>query len=128
MTTREHRKVACADKPTERVEVRGVERVEERERGMKPGEVRAKIGKIRWSFNLSLRGDFEIQAQHWARNPVRKLVRKLGAQREAVPMHKPRGHWINILRRNIVFRVSVGDHLRALKYELVLLTVRIGLV
>ena len=47
---------------TERVEACGIERVEECERGVKLGEARAKIRKIRWNLELSLRGSVEIQA------------------------------------------------------------------
>ena len=64
MITRELGNVAQADKPTERVEARGVEQVEERERGVKPGEARAKNRKTRKNLKLSLRGNVEIQAQH----------------------------------------------------------------
>ena len=59
MTTREHRKVACADKPTERVEVRGIEQVEERERGVKPEGSKAMIRKNPKSLKLSLRESVE---------------------------------------------------------------------
>ena len=65
MITRELGNVAQADKPTERVEARGVEQVEERERGVKPGEAGAKNRKSRKNLKLSLRGNVEIQAQHW---------------------------------------------------------------
>ena len=62
MKARDLGKAAHVDKPTERVEAHGIERVEERELGMKPGETGAKNRK---SLNLSLRGSVEIQAQHW---------------------------------------------------------------
>ena len=55
-TTRELRKVARADK--------SIERLEERERGVKLGEAGAKIWKSRRNLQLSLRGSVEIQAQH----------------------------------------------------------------
>ena len=41
-TTRELGKATRADKPTETVEACEIERVEERERGVKPGETEAK--------------------------------------------------------------------------------------
>ena len=72
MTARELRRVVQAEKTTERVEVRGIEQVGERDRGLKPGEARAKIRKSRLNLKLSLRGNVEIQAQHWVRKPVRR--------------------------------------------------------
>ena len=54
MTTRELRRATRVDKPTERVEAHEIERVEERERGVKLGEVGAKIGKSRRNLKLSL--------------------------------------------------------------------------
>ena len=62
MTARELRKATRADKPTGRVEARGIERVEEREQGMEPEETGAMIQKDRKSLKLSLRGSVEIQA------------------------------------------------------------------
>ena len=55
-TTGELRKAVGAEKPTERVEARGVEQVEERERGVKPGGTGAVSPKIPKSLKLSLRG------------------------------------------------------------------------
>ena len=55
----------CTDKPTGRVEARGVEQVGEHERGVEPGGTGAVIRKIPKSLKLSLRGSVEIQAQHW---------------------------------------------------------------
>ena len=57
--------VTRADKPTERVEACGIERVEERERGMKPGETGVKNQKSKKNLKFSLRESVEIQAQHW---------------------------------------------------------------
>ena len=62
---RELGKATSADMPTERVEARGIEQVEVRERGVKPGGTRVMIRKNRKSLKLSLRGIVEIQAQHW---------------------------------------------------------------
>ena len=53
-----------ANKPTGRVEVRGIEEVEERERGVKPGGTGPESPKIPKSLKLSLRGSVERQAQH----------------------------------------------------------------
>ena len=61
-TARELEKAARADKPIVRVEPRGIQRVEERERGVKSREIGAKDRK---SLKLSLSGSVEIQAQHW---------------------------------------------------------------
>ena len=54
-----------ADKPSGRVEACEIERVEEHERGVKPKGTGAMIRKNQKSLKLSLRGSFEIQAQHW---------------------------------------------------------------
>ena len=64
-TTRELKKDVRAKKPTKRVELRGTERFEERELGVKPGGTRVMIRKNRKSLKFSLRGSVEIQAQHW---------------------------------------------------------------
>ena len=53
-----------ADKPTGRVEVRGVEQVEEHERGVERGGTGAVSPKIPRSLKLSLKGSVERQAQH----------------------------------------------------------------
>ena len=59
-TTRELGKVARAEKSTKRVEAHGIERVEERERGVKPGETGAKNRKSGKTLKLSLRGSVDI--------------------------------------------------------------------
>ena len=52
-----------ANKPTEKVEMRGIEGVEEREQGM---ETQGRVGcGFKKNLNLSLRGSDEIQSQHW---------------------------------------------------------------
>ena len=64
---RQHRDSKGAGKGhTSKQADRGIERVEERERGMKPGETRAKNRKSVKNLKLSLRGSVEIQAQHWS--------------------------------------------------------------
>ena len=60
----ELRKAVGADKPTGRVEARGLEQVEEREQGVKPGGTGAVSPKISKSLKLSFRGSVERQAQH----------------------------------------------------------------
>ena len=65
MIARELRRAARADKPTKRVEARGVERVKEHERGVKPEGTGEVIQKNQKSLKLSLRGSVEIQAQYW---------------------------------------------------------------
>ena len=76
-TTRELGKAARANMSIERVEARGIERVEERDRGVKPGGTRAVSPKISKSLKLSLRGSVEIQAQHrpdWLKKPRTESV------------------------------------------------------
>ena len=71
--TRELGKDARANKPTERVEVHRIDRVEEREQGVKPKETGGRNQKRGKSIKLSLRGSVEIQAQHWLESTA-KLV------------------------------------------------------
>ena len=61
------------------------------------GKARAKIRTSTQILKLSLRGAVEIQAQHW--------VHKSGTQREAIVVRKLRGHWIDILWRNIFWEL-----------------------
>ena len=58
------RKGARADKPTERVEARRIERVDEHERGVNLVETGAKNRKSGENLKLILRRTVEIQAQH----------------------------------------------------------------
>ena len=105
MITRELGNVAQADKPTERVEARGVEQVEERERGVKPGEAGARKWKSRKNLQLSLRGSVEVQAQHWPdrlHKPRTGLVWTDRLGREVIGQ---------IFREGIYLGVSIGAHL-----------------
>ena len=61
---RELRKLTRVDQSIERVEARGIERVKEREQGVKLAEARAKNRRRKRNLKLNLRESVGIQAQH----------------------------------------------------------------
>ena len=69
------------DKPTGRVEARGIEQAEERERGVEPGGTEAVIRKIPKSLKLSFRGSVERQAQHRPDRLKKPRTGSVGADR-----------------------------------------------
>ena len=81
MIARELRRAARVDKPTERVEAFGMERVKQRERGVKPEGTGAVIRKNQMSLKLSLRESIEIQAQHCLDRLCRPRTGSLGTDR-----------------------------------------------
>ena len=70
-----------ADKPTRRVEARGVEQAEERELGVEPGGTEAVSLKIPKNLKLSLRGSVERQAQHWPHRLKKVRTGSVGTDR-----------------------------------------------